>query len=1540
MVQKGVSTILTLGILFLSQSAMALSNTPDQSWSAGHTRAMAVTSTTIYIGGGFVTAEGKSRYYLAALDAETGELKDWNPNANSDVRALAISGSTLYVGGDFTRIAGQTRNCLAAFNMDTGELLPWNPGVGPNAPYEAFVASMAVSGSTLYVGGWFDTIGGQPRGHIAAFNTNTGHLTPWNPGINTHVWAMEVSGSTLYVGGNFEGCAGQKRWGLAAFDMSTGELTPWNPETWDPLIGGGGQVYSLACAGSTVYVGGHFGKIGGQVRTNIAALDATVNTNNATAWNPVSIDASTIHYGQVMGLAVYGSTVFAAGEFTRIGGQDRNGLAALYRDSDTDNAKDWVPCEGTGGRLRGTCLLISGQSLYVGSCQDIVAQKYGPARFNLGECTLSLDVNPPEAGSIVSDPVPSLGLDGYEQDTVVTLAAQVSPGYLFTGWSGDLTGTANPATIVMDGDKAVTANFAKPREIRLEGDLTFDNVAVNGVAQQIFSIHNDGILPLTVASIDYPEGFSGAWSGQIPPGGSQSVTVTFAPIEARAYGGTITINADHTSGTNTIAASGTGVSRVVRLEGNMSFGNVVVGNYSERALTIHNDGTGPLTISSISYPDGFSGAWSGAIPAGGSQTVTVRFAPSEARAYSGTITVNANHTSGTNTLAVSGTGLAATRVMRLEGDLAFGELLVNTTSQRTFTIHNDGNSPLSVTNILYPAGFSGAWSGQIAAGESQAVTVTFAPTAGQAYGGSVIVNSNKTSGNETIAASGTGLARVVRLVGDMAFGVVPANSAAQRTLTIHNDGNSPLAVTSIAYPNGFSGAWNGQIAGGASRAVTVTFAPTALQAYGGTITVNCNSTSGTKTISATGSTITRIIRLTGSLDCRSVLLGTSVRRTLVIRNDGDSPLTVNSISCPDGYSGEWSGTVAPGGLQAVTITFTPTQVRLYEGTISVDSNATSGTNTILITGRGTNEITRTIRLEGDLAYGHCAAHVAATRTLTIHNDGSVMMTVNSISCPTGFYGAWNGEIESGESHAVTVEFVPEENRAYSGTIVVNSDANGGTPTIAVSGTSVPETRVIRLTGDMAFGDVAVGATEQRTLTIHNDGDGPLTVNAISYPSAFSGAWSGEIAAGGSQAVTVSFSPSAEQAYTGTITVNCDSTGGTNTVSASGTGVGAEVAATIGDVWWSDEVDLDRDGYNSSMKLWWKPDVADGQSLTVYEKVYWRVSGDDTWTTCGETDAHTITGDSASNAAGCVLAAKSHGLYDYRIEVYTNEKSTLNCLVDSGAADELHAYQEELTHEDIVSQSMACAGAVKAVIVETALPLDLESDPDAIVAQDAALSIRYVTDAPVDADSAWAAAECNGEELAVHAEWVSIDDADGWIVVTPEDAWPVSVVTVTVGACDPDGVEFEPVVKMFRVADAAKADEPSVQNGQAIVQADTYTITPEGAFAEPLTVELPLPNGVAPDDVEIYYYSESAAHAGWYPADQIKGWLVPSSRQTITRDGHTYIQFQVNHSGTVQLGHAETVTFAGLRNAMPDLMILTLMLVLLLAPKRRYQEPAQ
>ncbi|HHE72671.1 MAG TPA: hypothetical protein ENL34_10375, partial [Chloroflexi bacterium] len=52
---------------------------------------------------------------------------------------------------------------------------------------------------------------------------------------------------------------------------------------------------------------------------------------------------------------------------------------------------------------------------------------------------------------------PSVGIHTYDEGTVVPLTATPDAGWMFDHWNGDVTGSTNPTSITMNGDKSVTA---------------------------------------------------------------------------------------------------------------------------------------------------------------------------------------------------------------------------------------------------------------------------------------------------------------------------------------------------------------------------------------------------------------------------------------------------------------------------------------------------------------------------------------------------------------------------------------------------------------------------------------------------------------------------------------------------------------------------------------------------------------------------------------------------------------------------------------------------------------------------------------------------------------------------------------------------------------------------------------------------------------------------------------------------------------------------------------------------------------------------
>ena len=69
--------------------------------------------------------------------------------------------------------------------------------------------------------------------------------------------------------------------------------------------------------------------------------------------------------------------------------------------------------------------------------------------------TYTLTVTTPTNGTITLDPATG----PYAAGTEVTVTAAASNGYMFTGWTGDLSGSTNPSAITMNEDKTIGATF-------------------------------------------------------------------------------------------------------------------------------------------------------------------------------------------------------------------------------------------------------------------------------------------------------------------------------------------------------------------------------------------------------------------------------------------------------------------------------------------------------------------------------------------------------------------------------------------------------------------------------------------------------------------------------------------------------------------------------------------------------------------------------------------------------------------------------------------------------------------------------------------------------------------------------------------------------------------------------------------------------------------------------------------------------------------------------------------------------------------------
>ena len=143
-------------------------------------------------------------------------------------------------------------------------------------------------------------------------------------------------------------------------------------------------------------------------------------------------------------------------------------------------------------------------------------------------------------GSVIKNPDKST----YSYGEEVELTASTNPGYAFSNWSGDLTGSANPVTITMDVDKDVTAEFTQV--LPTEYSLTVGAIGVGVVTlDPAGGVYDEGTVVTLTAEAGDGWKFT-EWEGDLigsqshanlTMDGAKSVTATFTKLQY-----TLTVN--------------------------------------------------------------------------------------------------------------------------------------------------------------------------------------------------------------------------------------------------------------------------------------------------------------------------------------------------------------------------------------------------------------------------------------------------------------------------------------------------------------------------------------------------------------------------------------------------------------------------------------------------------------------------------------------------------------------------------------------------------------------------------------------------------------------------------------------------------------------------------------------------------------------------------------------------------------------------------------------------------------------------------------
>lgn len=198
--------------------------------------------------------------------------------------------------------------------------------------------SIGIVGSNVWVGGKFGHVL-DGNGNVAFATDNLAVLTQNGvgldiaPNVNGMVWDLWVDGTTVYVAGDFSAVGGQPRSNLAAIDGQTGAVLPFSPSS--------PKLKAAAVLGSVVYAGGR----------NLNAY--TLGGSKLPGWvSPMavldpSIRAGRSNEGSFRDLTPGGGAIVAACQCDSItrGGSSQETKAVVKVNASTGGLLSWSPTE-------------------------------------------------------------------------------------------------------------------------------------------------------------------------------------------------------------------------------------------------------------------------------------------------------------------------------------------------------------------------------------------------------------------------------------------------------------------------------------------------------------------------------------------------------------------------------------------------------------------------------------------------------------------------------------------------------------------------------------------------------------------------------------------------------------------------------------------------------------------------------------------------------------------------------------------------------------------------------------------------------------------------------------------------------------------------------------------------------------------------------------------------------------------------------------------------------------------------------------------
>ncbi len=423
--------------------------------------------------------------------------------------------------------------------------------------------------------------------------------------------------------------------------------------------------------------------------------------------------------------------------------------------------------------------------------------------------------------------------------------------------------------------------------------------------------------------------------------------------------------------------SAPGCASVTLTPSSLTFAAQAVGTTSpSQPVTLNNAQSTALTISSIfgggADPSDFkqSNNCGSSVPAGGSCTINIAFAPTATGTRTATLSVSDSAINSPQVVTLSGTATTGPTISLSPTSINFGNQADGTTSAKSaITVTNTGSATVTFTSIAITGTNSANFAQSnncgtsLTQGSSCTINVTFSPSTTGSYSAAVTLADNAANNPQSVGLSGNGIAPVTLSATSVAFGtVLVGTSKTAAAVTLTNKMNVALTgITVVASGTGFSqvDTCGTSIAAGATCTITATFTPTAAGAVTGAVTITDSALNSPQAITLTGTGQLPVSVSPTSLNFGTVTVGTtSAAKTVSVTNNQKTTLTVTNIGFNGPDPGDYAQTntcgssLAAGAKCTISVTFTPKATGSRPANLLISDNATTSPQKVKLVGTG------------------------------------------------------------------------------------------------------------------------------------------------------------------------------------------------------------------------------------------------------------------------------------------------------------------------------------------------------------------------------------------------------------------------------------------------------------------------------------------------------------------------------------------------------------------------------------------------------------